>query len=210
MSRSRRIERATFPKACWSPIWSSNRSRSWPALASTSSRNMSTMALAPSGGASPVSRSRTIMPSTSAMEADARSTRARPRRSTEASRTAVRFWRTPPRLLEPIASMRACSMASKTACACGLLGRPRACLAVSWWASRSAIWSARPRMRAASFGGRSRGGWGSTARLPVSCGPSPENTTSRSGVSASDRAACASARLKGSVGFSGFPAMSIT
>ena len=44
-------------------------------------------------------------------------------------------------------------------------------------------------------------------RLPVSCGPSPEKTISRSGVSASERAACASARLKGSVGFSGLLAI---
>jgi hypothetical protein len=54
---------------------------------------------------------------------------------------------------------------------------------------------------------RSRGGCGSTARLPIRLGPSPENTTSRSGVSASERAACARARLKGSVGLSGLEAM---
>jgi hypothetical protein len=50
------------------------------------------------------------------------------------------------------------------------------------------------------------------AAAPPGCrsgwGPSPENTTSRSGVSASERAAWARARLNGSVGLSGLEAMS--
>ena len=52
-----------------------------------------------------------------------------------------------------------------------------------------AIWSARPRMRAASAGFRSLGGCGRIACLPDSRGPSPPNVTSRSGCSASERVA---------------------
>src|SRR5260221_2350109 len=57
-------------------------------------------------------------------------------------------------------------------------------------------------MRVVSGPESSRGGWGRTARLPVRFGPSPENTTSRSGCSASERTACESARLNTSAGVS--------
>src|SRR5437764_2833880 len=57
-------------------------------------------------------------------------------------------------------------------------------------------------MRVASGPESSRGGCGRMARLPTRLGPSPENTTSRSGCSARDRAALASARLKISPGLS--------
>src|SRR5471032_1463998 len=54
-------------------------------------------------------------------------------------------------------------------------------------------------MRVVSGPESSLGGWGRTARRPTRLGPSPENTTSRSGCSARERAACARARLKTSV-----------
>src|SRR6202522_104054 len=67
---------------------------------------------------------------------------------------------------------------------------------------RNAIWSARPRRRVDSGPESSRGGCGRIARLPTRLGPSPENTTSRSGCSASERVAPVSARLKISPGLS--------
>ncbi len=109
--------------------------------------------------------------------------------------------------LAPIASMRAVSTASNTSAAAGSTGRIRAWAPASWWDRRSAIWSASPRMRAASRLFRSRGGWGRVARLPTSDGGSAANTTSRSGVSARLRVAWAIARLNGSVGLSGLSAM---
>ena len=210
ISKSRRISRVILPKAAWSSIALARRSRSAPALASISARIISTMALAAAGGASPVRRSRTIRPITSGMGTDARSSiRARPLRSIAASKTTLRLSRTPRRALEPIASIRACSTASNMAAAGGAVGRRRAWALASWCDRRRAIWSARPRRRAASSGGRSRGGCGKISLLPTRLGPSPENTTSRSDISAKDRAALARARLKGSTGDSGLFAMTV-
>ena len=64
---------------------------------------------------------------------------------------------------------------------------------------RGCAWSPCPTGRAADAAARRDGRSG--------CGPSPENTTSRSGCSASERAAWLSARLKMSVGLSCFPLM---
>ncbi len=55
-----------LPKAAWSSIWPSSRSRSAPAFCSISGASASTSALPPSGGISPVSRWRTIRPMASA------------------------------------------------------------------------------------------------------------------------------------------------
>ena len=64
--RSRMMARAMRAKAFWSSTASVSLSRSAPALASISSRNRSTSGWAMAGGFSPVSRSRTIRPTTSA------------------------------------------------------------------------------------------------------------------------------------------------
>ena len=76
--------------------------------------------------------------------------------------------------LAPSASMRACSNASKTGWPSAEAGRVRAWMAGSCCDIRKAIWSAIPRMRAASSGVRSRGGCGRTARSPCTPGVSPE------------------------------------
>ena len=122
--------------------------------------------------------------------------------ATACSQTAARLARTPaqrvgadrldPRLLQRVVDLRALDRLRPQPG----VGAPR-----RGAATRRAIWSARPRMRVVSVPDRSRGGCGRIGAMCRSgCGPSPEKTTSRSGCSASDRAAWASARLKISAG----------
>ncbi len=115
---------------------------------------------------------------------------------------ADRFEATPVIRREPIASTRACSIASNTARAVSASGSMRRWIAGSWQASRNAIESACPRRIAASFLVMRRGGSGSRARSAVSAGFSAAKATSSSGLAAIARRQLATARLNGSVGAS--------
>src|SRR6185312_7965295 len=83
----------------------------------------------------------------------------------------------------------------------------RAWMASSWWAMRSAMRSAMPRICWACFGARSRGGCGRISLLPSTLGPSEPKATSSSGASAKARVEWVSAFLKGSLRIVGFWAM---
>ena len=127
MPMSEMIDLATLAKPAWSAMAATRRSRSRPALSSISARSMATTPRAPSGGGSPVIRSRAISASTSANGALVRSSiRAKPLRSISASRVTRRLARTPPSATAPIASCRACSRASNTTAAAASAGRARA------------------------------------------------------------------------------------
>ena len=167
MDRSRSRLRARRPKAFWSPMTSPSLSRVSPPRASISARYMSTSGRAFTGGSTPVRRSRTSRETMSAMGGlDCASMGLNGRRAQAASCMAFRLALTPPRALAPTASIRACSRASKTGWPSAEPGRVRAWMAGSCCDIRRAIWSAMPRIRAASSGVRSRGGCGSTARSP--------------------------------------------
>src|ERR1700734_3509124 len=115
---------------------------------------------------------------------------------------AVRFFATPPMRREPMASTRACSIASNTARACWPPGAILRCTAGSWQASRNAIESAWPRTIAASRSFKRRGGSGSRALPPTSPGRSEAKPTSKSPLPEIARRQTPTARLNGSVGAS--------
>ena len=148
------MARAMRAKAVWSSIVPVSRSRSGPALASISSRKASTSASR--GRRRRRRRSAARAPSAprmSAIGAAAGSTEVVQALALDRAvpRPAARLSRTPLSALAPIASMRACSTRVVN------LRGPRSTAAASaawaassWWATRRASWSARPRMRVVS------------------------------------------------------------
>ncbi len=193
----------TLPNLRWSSIMSSRRSSSRPARPSMKPRHNSTRRRAAGGGTWPVRRSRTSIARASSIGASARSLISSnfPRWNLSSS-MAARLSATPIMRRAPIASTRACSMASNTARACCPPGSRRRCTALSWHAIRSPIESAWPRTIAASSGVSLRGGSGSRALPPDMPGRSAANDTSRSCRRAMARRHPVTARLKGSVGAS--------
>ena len=115
---------------------------------------------------------------------------------------AVRLAATPCMRFAPIASTRACSIASNTARASPPEGAKASCKAGSWQAIDSAAASAWPRITAISLLVGTRDGSGSRAVLPASPGGSFENTTSTALSAAIERVVSVTARLKGSSGAS--------
>ena len=82
----------------------------------------------------------------------------------------------------------------------GSAGMPRRCSASSWWRSRSAKLSAKPRASRAWSRGSVRPGIGTRSDLPCSAGASAVHATSASGSCPIARAAPVSAVLKRSRG----------
>ncbi len=115
---------------------------------------------------------------------------------------AVRFAATPCMRLAPIASTRACSIASNTARASPEGGAKASCRRGSWQATDSAAASAWPRITAISALLGMREGSGRRAVLPESPGGSLVNTTSTPLSAAIERVVSVTARLKGSSGAS--------
>ena len=104
--------------------------------------------------------------------------------------------------LAPIASTRACSIASNTARASPPEGASVACRAGSWQATERAAASAWPRITAISVLVGTRDGSGRRAILPERPGGSFVNTTSTALSAAIERVASVTARLNGSSGAS--------
>ena len=114
-SRSRSVMswRASLAKAPWSSTCLTSSERSAPALDCTQGRHRSITRWAHSGGASPVIDSRAIRRITSTSDTSSLSARSRPLRWKLSSSMADRLWATPSIRRAPIASTRACSIASK-------------------------------------------------------------------------------------------------
>src|SRR5581483_3843759 len=115
---------------------------------------------------------------------------------------AARLAATPCMRWAPIASTRACSIASNTARASPPPGARASCRTASWQAMASAAASAWPRITAISAFEGMREGSGRRAVLPDSPGGSVENTTSTALSAAIARVVWLTARLNGSSGAS--------
>ena len=165
ISRSRRMARAMRAKAAWSSMAAASRSRSGAGLGlDLGAQGVDQRRGRRRAAASPVSRSRTIRPMMSASGGAAPvSARCRPLRSTLAFQGArAGSARTPPSALAPMASMRACSIASNTAGAWASAGRRRAWAAgvVVGEAQRHLVGQAADARRVLARRGRAAGGAG--------------------------------------------------
>src|SRR5690606_23667804 len=192
--------RTTREKACWSFMAAESPSMSLLALSSMKSRQRSSTLPAEAGGACPVSFSRTMRATASSSGASAwRVIAPKFALAYFSVSMVVRFCAMPGMRLEPMASTRACSTASKIARASAPCGDMVAWMRASWQALRSAIESPRPRVIATSVGEGRLASSGRRMRSPVMPGRSLAKVTSTSASPETARTQPVTARRNGSM-----------